>query len=168
MTLSNSTASILGSTIKIKGELHGSEDIQISGHIEGEIQFSGNTVTISRSAKIDAGIHARRIEVEGTVNGNLEGSDEVVIRKTGRVEGNLKAPRVTLEDGATFRGSVDMRASASTSASNDKASDKGNQTPAEAGQKSPGGQAAGAASGSPTGGSSGSSSSGSPGGVRTA
>jgi cytoskeletal protein CcmA (bactofilin family) len=111
MSLSNPTAaSTLGSTIKIKGELHGQEDIQISGQIEGEIRFAGNTVTISRSAQIDAGIHARRIEVEGTVNGNLEGSDEVVIRKTGRVEGNLKAPRVTLEDGATFRGSVDMRA----------------------------------------------------------
>ncbi|REJ86281.1 MAG: polymer-forming cytoskeletal protein [Acidobacteria bacterium] len=109
MAVSNPANSILGSTITIQGELVGQEDIQISGRVEGEIRFAGNTVTISRSAQIDAGIQARRIEVEGTVNGNLEGSDEVVIRKTGRVEGNLKAPRVTLEDGATFRGSVDMR-----------------------------------------------------------
>lgn len=160
MTPPTSTASILGSTIKIKGELHGQEDIQISGQIEGEIQFSGNTVTISRSAKIDAGIHARRIEVEGTVNGNLEGSDEVVIRKTGRVEGNLKAPRVTLEDGATFRGSVDMRAATPEAGTNPAAAAKPSAPGPQPGGASP---QSGAPGNRPDGGKPGSA-----GGVRTA
>ncbi len=99
----------LGPSILLKGNLSGEEDLLIEGRVEGKITLPKHSVTVGSNGKVKADIHSKSICVEGDVRGNLFGSEEVVIRKTGRVQGNATAPRVTLENGAKFRGSIDMQ-----------------------------------------------------------
>ena len=100
--------SVLGPSIAIKGTLRGSEDLQIEGSVEGTIRFDEQSVVVSESGRIKADIFAHRICVAGEVEGNLVGEREIVIRPSGQLEGNITAPSVTLENGAKFRGSIDM------------------------------------------------------------
>ena len=98
----------IGSSILVKGDLSGEEHLLIQGRVEGQITLDGNDLTIGSSGRVKADIHAKVISVEGEVRGNLFGEEKIVIRKTGNVKGNLVTPRVSLEDGATFKGSIDM------------------------------------------------------------
>ena len=98
----------IGPGITIKGELSGAEDVIIEGRIEGKISLQGHGVIVEPGGYVQADIHAASISVAGEVTGDLNGSDHVVLMKTGRVVGNIKAKSVTLETGAQFRGSVDM------------------------------------------------------------
>ncbi|MCP3964451.1 MAG: polymer-forming cytoskeletal protein [bacterium] len=98
----------IGPSISIKGDISGDEDLLIEGRVEGAIQLRQNDVTVGTSGRVVADIHGKRICVDGEVTGDLMG-DEVLIRKSGRVEGNAKAPRVMLENGCHFRGSIDMK-----------------------------------------------------------
>lgn len=98
----------IGSSIRIKGDVTGDEDLIIQGHVEGTINLKGHNVTISESAKVMANIEANQITVEGELSGDMNGSEKVNIRATGNVHGNIIAPRVTLEDGALFKGSIEM------------------------------------------------------------
>jgi cytoskeletal protein CcmA (bactofilin family) len=100
--------STLGPTISIKGNLKGAEDLRIEGSVEGTIRFDKQSVVISESGRIKADVFARSICVEGEVTGNLYGEREITIRPSGKLEGNITAPSVTLENGAKFRGSIDM------------------------------------------------------------
>lgn len=100
--------SAIGPSITIKGDVIGGEDLLIEGQIEGQVTVEEHNVTVGRRGRLKADIRGKSIRVEGEVHGDLLGTEEVVIRQTGRVEGNLKAPRVTLENGARFRGSIDM------------------------------------------------------------
>lgn len=100
---------ILGPSITIKGSLSGEEDLLIEGHVEGEISFKQHTVTIGKRGRVDADLYCKRIFVEGEVHGNLFGEDLVVVRKSANVKGNATAPRVSLEDGSQFHGSIDMK-----------------------------------------------------------
>ncbi len=99
---------LIGSSIEIKGSLSGGEDLFIEGRVEGKIELSQHNVTIGQSGRIKADIHARSIVVMGQVEGNLFGSEQVVLRQSSSVQGNLSAPRVSLEDGSNFKGSIDM------------------------------------------------------------
>lgn len=99
----------LGPSIFLKGNLSGEEDLLVEGRLEGKITLPKHSVTVGSTGKVKADIHSKSICVEGDVRGNLFGSEEVIIRKTGRVQGNATAPRVTLENGAKFRGSIDMQ-----------------------------------------------------------
>src|SRR5215813_6492757 len=90
----------IGKSVVIKGELNGSEDLTIEGHVEGTIQLKG---------KIKAQIFAKSVIVLGEVSGNVTASDKVDIRDNGSVDGDLIAPRVAIAEGAHFRGSVDMQ-----------------------------------------------------------
>ena len=99
---------IIGPSIKIKGDLSGSEDLLIEGEVEGSVKLSDHTVTVGSSGKVKASIYAGVIIVEGKVQGDLHGSDQVEIRQSGNVLGNIVAPRVGLEDGAQFKGNIDM------------------------------------------------------------
>ena len=101
----------LGPSIVIKGDLTGEEDLIIEGRVEGEIRLTKNSVTVGRNGRVRADIHGKRVHVEGEVRGNLYGHDEIVIRASGRVQGNLTSPRVTLENGSKFKGSIDMEPS---------------------------------------------------------
>lgn len=102
------TPMAIGSTIHIKGDVTGDEDLIIHGHVEGTVNLKDHNVIIGRKGKVDANINARQIVVEGELNGDLNGEEKVVIRETGNVLGNVISPRVTLEDGAMFKGSIEM------------------------------------------------------------
>ncbi|MFQ5349697.1 MAG: polymer-forming cytoskeletal protein [Thermoanaerobaculia bacterium] len=98
----------IGASIRIKGDLSGDEDLLIQGRIQGQVNLLSHNVTVGPSGRVKADIRGRTIRIEGEVNGNLYGEEEIVIRASGRVQGNLQAPRVTLENGSTFKGSIDM------------------------------------------------------------
>ena len=93
----------------LKGELYGEEDVIIEGRVEGKITLKQHGVIIEESGRVDADITASSICVAGEVHGNLHGTEQVVLLKTGRVEGNIHAQSVTLETGAQFKGSIDMQ-----------------------------------------------------------
>ncbi len=103
--------STLGPSISIQGDLEGAEDLRIEGSIEGTVRLDNHRVVVASSGRIKADIHSRSICVEGEVKGNLNGEEEVIIRPSGKLEGNITAPSVTLENGAKFRGSIDMEPS---------------------------------------------------------
>lgn len=98
----------IGPSIFIKGDLSGEEDLVIQGSVEGTINLKQNNLTIGHEGKVNANIQAHTIIVEGTLKGDVFGEEKVIIKKTGNVQGNLSAPRVSLEDGAKFKGSMDM------------------------------------------------------------
>ena len=99
---------MIGPSIKIKGEVTGDEDLLIQGSVEGTIELSDNEVTVGQSGQVAADIQAKTIRIDGSVTGDISGNEKVVITKSGNVRGNIVAPRVTLEDGAIFKGSIDM------------------------------------------------------------
>ncbi len=111
---SASRLATIGPSISIKGDISGEEDLLVEGRVEGAISLAHQSVTVGSGGWVKADIHGRKICVEGEVHGNLHGEEEVVIRKTGKVEGNATAPRVSLENGANFRGSIDMHPDGST------------------------------------------------------
>jgi cytoskeletal protein CcmA (bactofilin family) len=99
----------IGKSIVIKGELNGSEDLTIDGHVEGTIQLREHVLTIGPNGKIKAQVFAKTVIVLGEVTGNVTASDKVDIRDNGSVDGDIISPRVAIAEGAHFRGSVDMQ-----------------------------------------------------------
>ncbi len=113
----NSKSVFIGQSIFIKGELTGNEDMTIEGKVEGNIQLKDHNVTIGSSGTIKAEIFAKNITIMGTVEGDVHAESLVEIKKTGNLNGDIVAPRVIIEDGARFRGSIDMETGASASGS---------------------------------------------------
>lgn len=99
---------LIGPSINIVGQLSGDEDVLIQGRIEGTVEFRKNSVTIGRHGRVTADIYAREICVEGTLEGNIFSEQRATIRSTGTVIGDINAPRVMMEDGAKFKGAIDM------------------------------------------------------------
>ena len=99
----------IGKSVVIKGELNGSEDLTIEGHVEGTIQLRDHVLTIGPNGKIKAQVFAKAVIVLGEVMGNVTASDKVDIRDNGSVDGDIVSPRVAIAEGAHFRGSVDMQ-----------------------------------------------------------
>lgn len=110
----------IGPSIRIKGELTGEENLVIEGSVEGTIHLEKNDLTIGASGRIKADIHAKGVIVEGELQGDIVGTEKVVIRRSGNMRGNIVAPRVTLEDGAMFKGSIEMEPGAPARAGGDK------------------------------------------------
>ena len=102
-------AASIGKSIVIKGEVTGSEDLTIEGHIEGKIELRDHILTVGPTGHLHAHVAAKSIIVLGQVTGNLTANEKVDIREKGSVEGDIVAPRVAIADGAEFRGSIDMR-----------------------------------------------------------
>jgi cytoskeletal protein CcmA (bactofilin family) len=100
----------IGKSVVIKGELNGSEDLTIEGHVEGKIELRDHVLTIGPNGKIKAELFAKAVVVLGEVKGNVTATEKVDIRENGSVEGDITAPRVAIAEGAHFRGSVDMAA----------------------------------------------------------
>jgi cytoskeletal protein CcmA (bactofilin family) len=98
----------VGSSIVISGDISGAEDILIEGKVIGTISLPENSVEVGRSGKVEANVFAKRISVEGDVKGDIKAYDQVVVKSSGHVRGNITAPRVIIEDGAKIRGSIDM------------------------------------------------------------
>jgi cytoskeletal protein CcmA (bactofilin family) len=99
----------IGKSVVIKGELNGSEDLTIEGHVEGTIQLKEHVLTIGPNGRIKAQVFAKSVIVLGEVTGNVTASDKVDIRDNGSVDGDIVSPRVAIAEGAHFRGSVDMQ-----------------------------------------------------------
>ena len=99
----------IGKSVVIKGELNGSEDLTIEGHVEGRIDLKDNVLTIGPNGKIKAEVFAKAVVVLGEVTGNVTASEKVDIRDNGSVDGDIASPRVAIAEGAHFRGSVDMQ-----------------------------------------------------------
>lgn len=102
------SASVIGPSIFIKGDLSGKEDLVIEGKVEGAVRFEANNVTVGPEGRIRADIYGRSVHVEGAVKGHLFAEQEVVIRASGKVQGDIVSPRVVLENGSNFKGSIDM------------------------------------------------------------
>ncbi|HMD16774.1 MAG TPA: polymer-forming cytoskeletal protein [Terriglobales bacterium] len=109
VTTTTSDQATIGKSLVIKGEVTGSESLYIDGRVEGSINLSGNRVTIGRNGVVSANINAREIVVLGKVKGNLTASDRVDIRSDGSLTGDVVAARISIEDGAFFKGGIDIR-----------------------------------------------------------
>ena len=110
----------IGKSVVIKGELNGSEDLTIEGHVEGKIELRDHVLTIGPNGKIKAELFAKSVVVLGEVIGNVSASEKVDIRENGSVEGDITSPRVAIAEGAHFRGSVDMAQKGKAAASQAK------------------------------------------------
>lgn len=99
----------IGKSLVIKGELTGSESLYIDGKVEGTITLNGNRVTIGRNGQVQANISAREVVVLGKVKGNITATDRVDIRADGALTGDVIAQRISIEDGAFFKGGIDIR-----------------------------------------------------------
>ena len=105
-------AAVIGRSIKIDGDLRGEEDLRIEGDVNGTVQLRNNTLTIGSEGKISANVYAKSVTVDGLMEGDVFGSERVSIRKNAQMRGNITAPRVSLEDGARFKGSIEMDSAA--------------------------------------------------------
>ena len=99
---------LIGPTILIKGDLTGEEDLIIDGRVEGKVELRKHNITVGKNGRVKADLYGKVITVEGEVHGNLYGEEQLVLRQSSTVRGNILAPRVVLEDGANFKGSIDM------------------------------------------------------------
>jgi cytoskeletal protein CcmA (bactofilin family) len=99
----------IGKGLFIKGEINGSESLFIDGKVEGSINLPGNRVTVGRNGQVSASITAREIVVLGKVRGNMTATDRVDIRAEGSLSGDVSAARISIEDGAFFKGGIDIR-----------------------------------------------------------
>lgn len=98
----------IGQSVQIKGELKGNEDLTIEGMVDGKILVKDHNLTIGANGRITAEVHAKTVVVVGQVMGNITADDKVEIAPSGSVEGDIRAPRVAISDGASFKGSIDM------------------------------------------------------------
>ncbi|MEW8506872.1 MAG: polymer-forming cytoskeletal protein [Candidatus Thiodiazotropha sp.] len=101
-------AAVIGPSIQINGDLSGEEDLIIQGKVSGTIQLREKSLTVGKQGQVDANVLAHSIIIEGQVNGDLYGSERVSIRNTGNVNGNIISPKVGLDEGCRFKGSIDM------------------------------------------------------------
>ena len=98
---------IIGSSIVIDGEISGDEDLVVQGTVKGKILLKQNLL-VDSSGVVEADIQTTNVTISGQVTGNIHASDKVEIRADGKMVGDIKAPRILIADGATFKGSVDM------------------------------------------------------------
>ncbi len=98
----------IGQSVQIKGELSGQEDLIIDGSIDGKILVHDHHLTIGPNGHINAEVHAKSVQINGAVTGNITADDRVEISSSGSVLGDIMAPRVALADGSSFKGSIDM------------------------------------------------------------
>jgi cytoskeletal protein CcmA (bactofilin family) len=98
----------LGASLHVKGEISGNEDLLIDGTVEGLVQLDERKLTVGATAKVTADIVAREVVVYGTVKGNLRAKDRIEIKKDGSVIGDLTTSRISIEDGAYFKGSIEI------------------------------------------------------------
>jgi cytoskeletal protein CcmA (bactofilin family) len=103
-----STATI-GKAVKVVGQIFTKEDLYVDGDVEGTIESQDNKVTVGPNGRVQAGIKAREVVILGQVKGNVEAADKVDIRKDARLEGDIVSARISIEDGALFKGSIDIR-----------------------------------------------------------
>jgi cytoskeletal protein CcmA (bactofilin family) len=104
----NQKMSVLGKTLVFKGELTANEDLLIQGRVEGTIKHSASHLAIGAHGDVSADVRAQRVIVQGKLEGDVRATESVVVEVSANVRGNIYAPRVSLKDGAKFKGSIDM------------------------------------------------------------
>ena len=105
---SSAGAATIGKAVMVKGQIFSREDLLIDGEIEGTVEAQEHRITIGPNGKVQAGVKAREIVVLGTIHGNVEAADKIDIRKDARLVGDIKTARIVIEDGAYFKGSIDI------------------------------------------------------------
>lgn len=120
----------IGSTIRIKGDVTGEENLTIDGTVEGTVTVKEHSLQIGKNGRLNADVYAKIVRIEGHVEGNLHAEEQVVIRASGVVRGNIVSPRLTMEDGCSFKGSVDMDSSRKSDTRRSHAGNDAGQTPA--------------------------------------
>ena len=101
----------IGKSVVIKGELSGSEDLYLDGQVEGSIALKGNSLTVGPNGQVKASIDAKGVVVQGRLEGNIQASDRVDLRKSATVTGDITAQRISIEEGAFLKGKVDVHRS---------------------------------------------------------
>jgi cytoskeletal protein CcmA (bactofilin family) len=117
---SSGAAARLGASLHVKGEITGNEDLSIDGTVEGLVHLEERRLTVGASAKVTADIIAREVVVYGNVKGNLRARDRIEIKKDGSVVGDLTTARIMIEDGAYFKGSIEIDKSGDAPGAADK------------------------------------------------
>jgi len=98
----------IGKAVMIKGQIFSREDLIIDGEVEGTVEAQEHRVTVGPNGKVQAGIKAREIVVLGSIQGNVDAADKIEIKKDARLVGDIKTARIVIEDGAYFKGSIDI------------------------------------------------------------
>jgi cytoskeletal protein CcmA (bactofilin family) len=98
----------LGKSVVVKGQIFSREDLTIDGEVEGTVELQEHRLTVGPNGRVNASVKAREVVILGTVNGNVEVSDKIDIRKEARLVGDIKTARIVIEDGAFFKGSIDI------------------------------------------------------------
>jgi len=101
-------SAVIGKSVMIKGQIFSREDLTIDGEMEGSVELQEHRLTVGPNGKVQAGIKAREIVVLGSIHGNVEATDKIDIRKDARLVGDIKTARIVIEDGAYFKGSIDI------------------------------------------------------------
>ena len=108
MTAAGGEMSVVGPSLVIKGDLEAGEDLLIEGRVEGTIKHTAEQLLIGQRGSLKADIRARNVIIEGEVEGDVYGSDSVSIRETAKVRGNIFTPKISISEGAHFKGGIDM------------------------------------------------------------
>lgn len=122
----------IGPSIFIKGDLTGDEDLVIEGRVEGKVDLKQNNVTVGKNGRVKADVYGQVVTIEGEVDGNVFAREQAILRQAGAIRGNITAPRVILEDGSRFKGSIDMESSKDSgrsAASGTQGQAQGSKTP---------------------------------------
>ena len=99
----------IGKSVIIKGELSGSEDLYLDGEVEGNIDLRNYNLVIGPNGRVRANVHAKDVVIHGKVDGNVTGVDKVELKKSALLNGDINTQRIVIEDGAFFKGSIDIR-----------------------------------------------------------
>src|SRR6202451_307801 len=99
----------IGKSVVVKGELSGSEDLYVDGQVEGTIALKGNSLTVGPNGQVKASVEAKGVVVQGKLEGNIQASDRVELRKTATVTGDIATQRISIEEGGYLKGKVDIQ-----------------------------------------------------------
>jgi cytoskeletal protein CcmA (bactofilin family) len=103
-----SGSAALGKNVTVKGQIFAREDLTIDGEVEGTVECHDHRLTIGPNARVQAGLKAREIVIHGSIQGNVEAADKIDIKKEAKLVGDIKTSRIVIEDGAYFKGSIDI------------------------------------------------------------
>jgi cytoskeletal protein CcmA (bactofilin family) len=109
MSTPASSLAQIGKSVVIKGELSGSEDLYLDGKVEGSIALKGNSLTVGPNGQVKASIEAKGVVVQGKLDGNIQASDRVDLRKSAVVNGDISTQRISIEEGAFLKGKVEIQ-----------------------------------------------------------
>ena len=105
---SGGDSAVIGRSIQINGDLRGDEDLRIEGDVSGTVELKNSALTIGKEGKVKAGVYAKSIAVDGETKGDLYATERVSVHANARVQGNIIAPKVSIVEGAHFKGSIEM------------------------------------------------------------